>query len=218
MVNTLFVPLASTAKRIPVMVIDPGDERCVAELEAQNFEPKAVVLTHGPFDPGVGLGALIKAFPSIPVAMHPADSAQFGPGMHNRARSSLLSMGLPEDMVRMLQERPAANVALSEGCTLDVLFSGDAEMLRNAASAWRVLSTPGHTPGSVCLYNSDERALISGDTMFEGTWGRTDFPEGSDSDMRKSLQRLFKELPGETIVYPGHEGYGFTLAQNRLPV
>jgi glyoxylase-like metal-dependent hydrolase (beta-lactamase superfamily II) len=127
---------------------------------------------------------------------------------------------LGHELIRILRELPDANITLGEGTTLDVLFlqADSADALKKAASDWRVLNTPGHTPGSVCLYNDRARVLISGDTMFAGTWGRTDFPEGNDGDMLKSLRRLFKELPGETTVYPGHESWGFTLAQNRLPI
>jgi glyoxylase-like metal-dependent hydrolase (beta-lactamase superfamily II) len=65
----------------------------------------------------------------------------------------------------------------------------------------RVLHTPGHTPGSICLVG--ENLVFSGDTLFAGSIGRTDFPEGSNNDMRLSLQKLV-ELPEYLIVYPGH--------------
>lgn len=66
---------------------------------------------------------------------------------------------------------------------------------------FQVLATPGHTPGSVCLLCED--ALFSGDTLFAGSYGRTDFPGGSDADMAASLRRLSK-LPPQTRVLPGH--------------
>ena len=65
----------------------------------------------------------------------------------------------------------------------------------------KVLHTPGHTPGSVCLLG--ERLVFTGDTLFAGGIGRTDFPGGSDSDMQQSLKRL-QLLPDYLIVYPGH--------------
>ncbi len=68
---------------------------------------------------------------------------------------------------------------------------------------FRVLHTPGHTPGSVCLYEEKEKLLISGDTLFAGTYGRVDFPYSSEKDMFASLKRLAK-LPEDVAVYPGH--------------
>lgn len=69
--------------------------------------------------------------------------------------------------------------------------------------SFTVLHTPGHTPGGICLYNERERVLFSGDTLFAGTYGRTDLPYSSEKDMKKSLEKLLK-LPPETKVYPGH--------------
>ena len=67
-----------------------------------------------------------------------------------------------------------------------------------------MLHTPGHTEGSCCYYLPDEAVLFSGDTLFAGSVGRTDFPTSSGADMQKSLRRLLAELPGETRVCPGH--------------
>lgn len=89
----------------------------------------------------------------------------------------------------------------SEGDTLSV-----------AGLSFRVLHTPGHTPGSVCLIC--ENALFSGDTLFAGSCGRTDFPQGSISQMRQSLARL-KTLQGDYAVYPGH-GEPTTLSRERM--
>jgi len=77
----------------------------------------------------------------------------------------------------------------------DVIEVGDLKL--------EVLHTPGHTPGSVVLIERAERALFTGDLLFAGSIGRTDFPGGSDSEMRKSLERVVK-LEGDWRVYPGH--------------
>ena len=70
-----------------------------------------------------------------------------------------------------------------------------------AGLSFKVLHTPGHTPGSVCL--QCENKLFSGDTLFWGSCGRTDLPGGSWATIRASLQRL-RDLPGDFEVYPGH--------------
>jgi len=77
----------------------------------------------------------------------------------------------------------------------------DGNVINCGQEVLKVLHTPGHTPGSICLVG--EKLVFSGDTLFAGSIGRTDFPEGSNSDMRLSLQKLV-ELPDYLIVYPGH--------------
>ena len=98
-----------------------------------------------------------------------------------------------------------------EACPVDELVA-DGDTLRIGGMSWRVIATPGHTQGSMCLY-LDPRfgskpdgapVLVSGDTLFCASIGRTDFDGGSVADMRRSLRRL-AELPDETIVLPGHE-------------
>lgn len=68
---------------------------------------------------------------------------------------------------------------------------------------FKVISTPGHTPGGICFYCDQEKILIAGDTLFQGSIGRTDLPGGNYDTIMKSLQKL-KELPQQTIVYCGH--------------
>lgn len=68
---------------------------------------------------------------------------------------------------------------------------------------FEVIHTPGHTPGGISLYCEKEKVIFTGDTLFAGTWGRTDLPYSSEEEMAKSLKKLLK-LPPETKVYPGH--------------
>ena len=87
----------------------------------------------------------------------------------------------------------------------------DGEELDLAGMRFRVLHTPGHTPGSVCFLCGE--LLFAGDTLFEGSCGRTDLPGGSGADMMRSLRRL-AELPGDYRVLPGH-GEETTLKRER---
>ena len=89
---------------------------------------------------------------------------------------------------------------------------GEGDVLKLAGLSLRVLHTPGHTPGSVCLLAED--VLFSGDTLFQASIGRTDFPGGSFAKMQASLQRL-KSLPGDFRVLPGH-GMPTTLEDERM--
>lgn len=77
-------------------------------------------------------------------------------------------------------------------------------MLHLAGFSIQVLHTPGHTVGSACYYLAEEEVLISGDTLFAGSMGRTDLPTGNTRDMDQSLQRLALNIPDRVVVYPGH--------------
>ena len=79
----------------------------------------------------------------------------------------------------------------------------DGDLVQVGPLALQVLDTPGHTPGSICLYAAASGVLLSGDTLFAGSYGRVDLPGGSPEQMRRSLRRL-AALPPETAVFPGH--------------
>ena len=79
------------------------------------------------------------------------------------------------------------------------------DVLTLGATAYDVISTPGHTPGSICLYSAAERVVFTGDTLFACGYGRTDFKYGSDVEMIASLRRLSK-LPADVTVLSGHGG------------
>ena len=87
--------------------------------------------------------------------------------------------------------------------------------LKSKMSTFEVLETPGHTPGSICLYWPEEKTLISGDTLFQMGYGRTDLPGGNMSQLINSLDHLFT-LPPDTKVYPGHGNFTTIGAENRL--
>ena len=91
--------------------------------------------------------------------------------------------------------------SLTEGPLYYTDGYGEGDTVRVGELEFSVLETPGHTPGSVCLRCGD--VLFSGDTLFAGSCGRTDFPGGSKADMKASLHRL-SQLPGPLTVCPGH--------------
>ena len=80
----------------------------------------------------------------------------------------------------------------------------EGDLLHLGELEFKVLHTAGHTSGSSCLYCETENLLFSGDTLFRGTWGRTDTPTGSFEDIINSITKKLMVLPDETIVYPGH--------------
>ena len=93
----------------------------------------------------------------------------------------------------------------NEGLSIEIdARVDDNDLLHLGELEFRVIHTPGHTSGGSCLYCEKEQLLFSGDTLFRGTWGRTDVPTGDFEAIIKSITKKLMILPDETIVYPGH--------------
>ena len=99
------------------------------------------------------------------------------------------------------------NLSNDYGMHLKVTPDGyykDGEIIKAAGMSCKLIATPGHTSGSCCYYFEEGDILISGDTLFEESVGRTDFPTSSTSELIRSINEKLFELPDDTIVYPGH--------------
>ena len=172
------------------VIIDPGcyDPSEVASLKgfisAEGLSPKAIWLTHGHFDHIFGVADLSGEY-SIPVYLSPLDGVTLGSN-----NDLTLGFGL---------RRPEMSFETRELV--------DGQILRFAQDdnvAFRVIATPGHTPGCVCFYDEEDRVLFSGDTLFAGSIGRTDVEGGDyDKEIVSVMERLMV-LPGDVEVYPGH--------------
>lgn len=169
------------------VIIDPAANarRIIAELEDRlKARPVAILLTHGHFDHIMAVEELREHF-NIPV--------------------------YAAERERELLAHPAEN--LSHSFRLDISLTDfiplkDGDVLSLAGESWRAIETPGHTAGSLSFYveNDGEPLLFSGDTLFLESFGRTDFPGGSERELLKSINERLLLLPDETRVYPGHEG------------
>ena len=94
-------------------------------------------------------------------------------------------------------------------CLQNIIIETDArvddnDLLHLGELQFKIIHTPGHTSGGSCIYCEEEKLLFSGDTLFRGTWGRTDVPTGDFEDIINSITKKLMILPDETIVYPGH--------------
>lgn len=165
------------------LIIDPADSPSKIELKvnAMGARPVAVLLTHGHFDHIMGVEAVREKY-QIPVyACHQEEEMLREP-----------SVNMTDQMGKSCSIRP------------DV-FLDDLQVFEAAGFSIQMIHTPGHTKGSCCYYLKEEGVLFSGDTLFCGSVGRTDFPGGSASQIRDSLHRLLAALPDDTSVYPGHD-------------
>jgi glyoxylase-like metal-dependent hydrolase (beta-lactamase superfamily II) len=157
------------------------------ELATRAWTLKLIVSSHGHWD-HIGDNAAVAEQMAADIAVHPADRDRL---VH--PRSVYAPFEVPPSV-------PA--VDLAEG--------GE---IRFGAIRLRVLHTPGHTEGSVCLYEPDEGLLFSGDTLFAGGWGRVDLPGGDPEAMVTSLGRML-EFEDRVRVYPGH-GAETTIGRER---
>jgi hydroxyacylglutathione hydrolase len=181
------------------IIIDPGgsEAEIASRVDVLNMVPVGIALTHGHVDHLAALGKLKDSYAArgykLPIAINPSDRRFLGTGGRETHRENLEFLGLDEMSFFGVDadELPRADVRLKEG---DRVFDMDLV----------VLETPGHTPGSVCLYAEKEGILFSGDTLFFDGVGRSDLPGGSEKKLRESIQKKIAVLPPETRVFPGH--------------
>ena len=171
--------------RDDVLVIDPGlDPNLVLDLLLEHhLRPAAILNTHGHADHIAGNGPLKKAFPGTPLIIGTNETQLLSDPKANL--SSLFGF----DIIS-----PPADRTVSEG-----------DVVEEAGIRLEVLDLPGHSPGHVVFLVRDQPGILfSGDVLFQGSVGRTDFPGGSLQLMSAGIRTKLYTLPADTIVYPGH--------------
>lgn len=122
--------------------------------------------------------------------------------LHLKAKASYLDISIYEHIDDQIYAVTGVNIPHAPTPPLgDALHEGDS--ITFGHTTLQVLSTPGHTQGSVCFYSEADKVLFSGDTLFRSSYGRTDLEGGNTSQMMSSLRRL-STLPDDVIVYCGH--------------
>ena len=165
------------------LLVDPADNalRISNVIEENGCTLKAILLTHGHFDHIMALNDLKKRY-NVPVYAHEEE----------------------EDVLKQSSLNLSGSIGQIYTTQADV-YVKDGEHLKLAGLDVIVLYTPGHTKGGVCYYFPEEKVLMSGDTLFHCSIGRTDFPTGSMSQLGRSVKEQLFVLPDDVQVYPGHD-------------
>ncbi|MBX3357629.1 MAG: MBL fold metallo-hydrolase [Phycisphaeraceae bacterium] len=154
----------------------------IKHIRLEGLRPVALVLTHAHVDHLAGVGDVVRAFPGLPVWIHEAEREW----LTNPLLNLSAMMGAPVTA-------PGPDRLLHAD---DDLPLGD---LR-----WRVLHTPGHSPGGVTFHHAPSGTALVGDTLFSGSIGRSDFPGSDESLLHQSIRDQLYTLPESTRVLPGH--------------
>jgi len=178
----------------PCWIIDAGFEpfKMIDYIKRNKLLPQAVLLTHAHLDHIAGLIDVRRYWPDLAIFIHPAETAFLTDPMLN------LSAFLPEPMVM-----PEATGTIEHGQTLSI--AGCSCVLRH---------TPGHSPGGITFYFLTLKTAIVGDTLFQNSVGRFDFPTSDEATLFNSIRQQLLTLPDETRVLPGH-GPATTIGHER---
>ena len=177
-------------------VIDPGGlaRSILRKIESLKLTPNRLIITHGHWDHFIGNRGLKSQFPELQIMIHQDDA---GALPNAESNMSLSFFG------KSILSPPADAILHSD----DILSLNDLD--------FQVIHTPGHSPGSICLYCAEAKAVFSGDLIFAGGGvGRTDLPKSSPQQLRQSIVKIFDLLPDDVVVYPGH-GPATTIGNER---
>lgn len=176
--------LAINEETKQTVIVDPAaaPSYLISHIKNEGLKIEAILLTHGHFDHIMGIDGFLAEW-DVPVYVHREDAAFLEDPELNHSKT------------------------YTDGYTFrESKCVEDGQILPLAGYEFQVLHTPGHTPGGVCYYVETQQVLFSGDTLFQNSVGRTDFPGSSTSALIRGIREKLLVLPDEVLVYPGHMG------------
>ena len=181
MTNTYIVYNEQTLEGL---VVDPSfsPEQYIHAIQEKKIHLKSILLTHGHVDHMAGMNELRKAFPEAEMYMD------------RRDREFLRD---PEKNLSYMFPTP---VLVDDADH----WVKDGDSISTCGFTFKVIDTAGHTPGGISFYDEKEGLVFTGDSLFQGSIGRTDFPGGDHEGLLRSVSQVLFALPEDTVVYPGH--------------
>ena len=160
-------------------IVDPGDKcnELIDEIMHKELIPEYIILTHGHGDHTGGIDFVKEAFPEIKLIASKAET-------------------------KFLYDR---SMSMGKGGIIPDIEVKDGDIITVGNMTLKCISTPGHTPGGMCIYSEADNVLFSGDTLFHCSIGRTDFPGGNGVVLLNSIEEKLMSLPMDTQVFPGHD-------------
>lgn len=164
-------------------IVDPGGYNPVLTnlVKEEGIDIVYIILTHGHSDHICGVNQHLKDFPDAKVVAHEAE----------------------EDMLLDINLNFSASFGTPDTVKADI-FVKDGDTLQAGNIELKFFHTPGHSPGGMCIYAEKDKVLFSGDTLFQQSIGRTDFPGCSFQQLKDSIHAKLFVLPDDTLVLPGH--------------
>ena len=181
--NCFIITPESAAPGQSCWIVDCGlqPNEMIDFIEQQQLKPQAILLTHAHLDHIAGVDRALSRFGKLPLHIHEAE------------------IDFCEDPMLNL----SALIGMPTTCTRPDHALKDGDVLTLGRTSWRIMHTPGHSPGGICFIHDDSKQAIVGDTLFAGSIGRFDFPTSNADDLRNSIKRIMT-LPDDMTIYPGH--------------